>query len=193
MAPSEGAILADFLLAPAPLRNFMSLSQFTDIFPVAQRSNPAIKELYQELNRAREADIAHVRQSIKREVKASEQLKRSITRDRQHADRAAVAGLDPVALGMEAELSTHSQRGKPHTLPSICPLIREACDSVAVQVTDMELELQKVRAEVRDAIGGLSDLRYGHFPRSPGTDDELGDELLATLKRLESACAESAV
>jgi centromere-localized protein 2 len=42
--------------------------------------------------------------------------------------------------------------------------------------------------EVQDAVGALSDLRHGRFAPSGGGED-LGEEVLATLKRLEAVCA----
>jgi centromere-localized protein 2 len=108
MASQEASILSEFLLAPAALRHVLSLKQFTDIFPAAQRSNPAIRELYQELHRSRERDIETVRQNIANEVKRSKKLQREMARERELDDRGAVAGLDPVALEMEQEvLSLH--------------------------------------------------------------------------------------
>ncbi|ORY11654.1 Cnl2/NKP2 family protein-domain-containing protein [Clohesyomyces aquaticus] len=187
MPPSEGSILADFLLAPAPLRNCMSLRQFTTIFPAGQRDNPAIKDVYRELQRLRETEIDVVRRDIKHEVKKSEALKRRIARDRQQADGAAVAGLDRLTC---TQLSSYGRRGKPHTLQSVHTTIEDACDGVEAQISELEVELQRVLEDVQEAVGGLSDLRYGHFPKSTGAD-ELGDELLATLRRLEAACAAS--
>lgn len=51
----------------------------------------------------------------------------------------------------------------------------------------MEDELQGALSEVREAVGELSDLRYGSFPKSVGSGD-ISEEVLATLKRLEAAC-----
>lgn len=104
MPSHEATILSDFLLAPAALRDVLTLKQFTDIFPKAHRSSPAIKELYQELHRQRGQDIERVRQNIAEEVKRSRKLKRDCARERQHEERTAVAGLDPIALGIEEEV-----------------------------------------------------------------------------------------
>lgn len=104
MPSTEGKLLADFLVAPASLRDFMTLRQFTDIFPKSHRTNPTIKDLYRELYTLRERDIEAVRQDIADEVRRSRPLKRAYARERRQADEANVAGLNPVALQMEGEV-----------------------------------------------------------------------------------------
>lgn len=104
MPSTEAKLLSDFLVAPASLRDFMTLRQFTNIFPKGHRSNPAVKELYRELYALRERDIEAVRQDIALEVKRSKQLRRDYARERRQVDEANVAGLDPVALQMEEEV-----------------------------------------------------------------------------------------
>jgi centromere-localized protein 2 len=104
MPSQEVKLLSDFLLAPAPLRDFMTLRQFTDIFPKAHRTNPAVQDIYRELHRLREAEIEVVRDDIVREVKRSKQLRRASAQERRQVDDAHVAGTDPVALQMEEEV-----------------------------------------------------------------------------------------
>jgi centromere-localized protein 2 len=55
----------------------------------------------------------------------------------------------------------------------------------------MEAELEGALSEVQDAVGELSDLRYGTFPKSVGGGD-ISEEVLATLKRLEAVCGNPA-
>lgn len=105
MPSQEAKLLSDFLLAPAPLRDFMTLRQFTDIFPRSHRENPAVQDIYRELHRLREAEIEVVRNDITREVKRSKQLRRAYAQERRQTDDAHVAGIDPVALQMEEEVS----------------------------------------------------------------------------------------
>ena len=97
-------MLGDFLVAPAALRDFMTLRQFTDIFPKGHRANPAVPDLYRELQRLREKDVDLVRRSIADEVRRSKQLRREYAHERRQLDGATVAGLDPIALQMEAEV-----------------------------------------------------------------------------------------
>jgi centromere-localized protein 2 len=104
MSSQEAKILSDFLLAPAALRDVLTLKEFTDILPKAYRTQPAVKDLYQELQRLRQEDIDTVRQNIADEVKKSKKLRREMAQARELDDRSAVAGLDSVALQMEEEV-----------------------------------------------------------------------------------------
>jgi hypothetical protein len=104
MPSQEATILSDFLLAPAALRDFMTLREFTDIFPKGHRTSPAVQELYRELQRLREKDMELVRRAIADEVKRSKRLRREYASERRQLDDATVAGLDPVALQMEEEV-----------------------------------------------------------------------------------------
>lgn len=105
MPSQEAKLLGDFLLAPAPLRDFMTLRQFTDIFPRSHRENPAVQDLYRELHRLREAEIEIVRNDVTKEVRRSKQLRQAYAQERRQEDDARVAGTDPVALEMEMEVS----------------------------------------------------------------------------------------
>lgn len=107
MPSQEAKILGDFLLTPAPLRDFITLREFTDIFPRAHRANPAVQDIYRELQRLRDKDIELVRRDIADEVKRSKQLRREYARERRQVDDATVAGLDPIALQMEQEVCVH--------------------------------------------------------------------------------------
>ncbi|KAI4613490.1 uncharacterized protein J4E87_009791 [Alternaria ethzedia] len=186
MPSQEAKILGDFLLAPAPLRDFTTLRDFTDIFPRAHRSNPAVQEIYRELQHIRDREIELIRQDIIDEVKRSKQLRREYARERRHVDDATVAGLDPIALQMEQELSGQSRK-KPHTLQTVHSDIEEACQTLEAQIAEIEQENRRALAEVKDVVGALSELRHGRFaPSSSG--ENIGEEVMATLKRLEAVC-----
>jgi centromere-localized protein 2 len=51
----------------------------------------------------------------------------------------------------------------------------------------MEEESAAAFTDVQEVVGALSDLRHGRFAQ-PASGEHLGEEVLATLKRLESAC-----
>jgi centromere-localized protein 2 len=104
MPSPEAVILTDFLLAPAALRDVLTLQQFTEIFPKSHRLGPAVKELYQELQRLRNEDLETVRLNIQDEIKKSRTLKRDCARERELDDRRAVAGLDPTILDREEQV-----------------------------------------------------------------------------------------
>ncbi|EAT77018.2 hypothetical protein SNOG_15643 [Parastagonospora nodorum SN15] len=206
MSAQEGKLLSDFLLAPAPLRDFMTLRQFTEIFPKGHRTNPAVQDLYRELQRLREKDIDLVRRAIAEEIARSKRLRREYASERRQLDDATVAGLDSNALRMEEEVHnipdsavntmlTSSQlsnngRKKPHTLASVHSSIEEACHSLESQIAEIEVENARALAEVQEVVGALSDLRHGRFAQ-PASGEDLGEEVLATLKRLEAACTKT--
>jgi len=104
MSSQEAKLLSDFLLAPAPLRDFMTPRDFTDIFPKGHRTNPAVQDLYRELQRLREKDMELVRRAIADEVKRSKRLRREYASERRLQDSATIAGLDPIGLQMEEEV-----------------------------------------------------------------------------------------
>ncbi|KAF2689652.1 hypothetical protein K458DRAFT_292104 [Lentithecium fluviatile CBS 122367] len=190
MPSYEAKLLSDFLTTPASLRDFMTLRQFTSIFPTAHRSNPAIPELYRELHALRERDIDVVRQEIADEVKRSKQLKREYAKERRRMDDANVAGLHPVALQMEQELSG-DRRKTPHTLQTVYASIEAACESLDSQIAEMEDETRDALVQVQEAIGALSDLRHGKFAQSASGED-IVKEVLESLKKLETVCADPA-
>jgi centromere-localized protein 2 len=206
MPSPEAKLLSDFLLAPAALRDFMTLRQFTDIFPKAHRANPAVQDLYRELQRLREKDMDVVRRAIADEVARSKRLRREYASERRQLDDATVAGLDPVALRIEEEviiyccisrirtLTCRQLSGpalrKPHTLTSVHASIEEACRSLESHIAQVEDENVKALAEVEDVVGALSDLRHGRFAQ-PASGEDLGEEVLSTLKRLEAVCTDS--
>ena len=65
--------------------------------------------------------------------------------------------------------------------------IEEACQSLESQIAEMEDENTSALEEINEVVGALSDLRQGRFAQ-PASGDDLGVEVLATLKRLEAVC-----
>lgn len=104
MAPSESSILSEFLLPPAPLHAFLTQKQFTELFPVKDRSNPMVQELYHKLHQKRARHIDQVREKIADEVKLGEQQRRKVASERRGRNT-DVAGLDVAGLEMEQEVS----------------------------------------------------------------------------------------
>ena len=84
-----------------------------------------------------------------------------------------------------------SRGRKQHTLQTVHASIEEACESLESEVAELQQEESEALREVREVIDALSDLRRGRFAQTAGAED-IGDEVLATLKRLETVCADSA-
>ena len=79
-------------------------------------------------------------------------------------------------------------RKKPHTLVSVTSSIEEACESLKTQIATIEDDNARALADVQEVVGALSDLRHGRFAQ-PASGEDLGEEVLATLRRLETVCA----
>lgn len=84
-----------------------------------------------------------------------------------------------------------SSNKSPHTLTSVHTSIEQACVDLEAQIEEIEEENARALTEVQDVVGALSDLRSGRFTQS-ASGEELGEEVLATLKRLEAVCTKSA-
>jgi centromere-localized protein 2 len=63
-----------------------------------------------------------------------------------------------------------------------------ACADIEAEISTMEAEAESLLAEISTTIGGLSDLRYGRFTRASGLGEDLGQDVLGAIKRLNLAC-----
>lgn len=86
MAPTEITILANYLLVPAQLPVFISLKEFTELFPRAQQSSPQIRKLYRDLQMQRNGIIDHVASNIENEAKRGKEIRREIRRLKWNAE-----------------------------------------------------------------------------------------------------------
>lgn len=78
MAPTESAILHNYLTVPAQLPSVISLEEFTELFPKAQRTNPQIRLLYRDLQHQRRALVDTVSENIAVEEKRGKYIRRDI-------------------------------------------------------------------------------------------------------------------
>lgn len=186
-------MLADLLLAPAPLPDFTTLRQFTDIFPRGHRDSPAVALLYAELLRLRHHDLDIVRRDISAEVSRSKPLRRAYARERRRIEGPAVAAdhnPNLTMLTMEDALVGPATHSSPHTLDTASAEMEKACRALEAQLAEMEAATAAIRADVGDRVGTLSDLRHGRFAPSHGSQDA-GDHVLAPLHRLGFVCEEA--
>lgn len=86
MAPTEAAILTNYLLIPAQLPAIISLKGFTELFPRAQQSSPQIRRLYRDLQTQRNALIDDVTSNIVHEAKRGKVLRREALRAKREAE-----------------------------------------------------------------------------------------------------------
>ncbi|KAF2803985.1 uncharacterized protein BDZ99DRAFT_398880 [Mytilinidion resinicola] len=191
MAPTEASILSNFLLPPAPLPAFMTLRQFTELFPRALQSEPEIKVLYRELQHQRAIDADDVKRNIAAEVNRGEKQRRATFNSRQKFDQVDIPELGGQEIHGEAELFGPSQNHTPrdaHTIHTVVPEIERASAELESQIATMEAESDALLAEIQTSVGDLSDLRYGRFTKTPGAREDISEDVLVTLKRLVAAC-----
>lgn len=86
MAPTEAAILTNYLLVPAQLPAIISLQEFTELFPRAQRTSSQVRKLYRDLQIQRNALIDDVASSIEQQAKRGKVLRREILRSKREAE-----------------------------------------------------------------------------------------------------------
>lgn len=66
--------------------------------------------------------------------------------------------------------------------------MEQACADIDAEIVASEAEFEMIKEDMESTVGGLSDLRYGRFSKSIGSDGELRDEVLDGLKRLDETC-----
>ena len=86
MAPSESEILEQHLLTSANLPSFLTLHQFTLLFPRAQQSSPQIRTLYRDLQAQRNELVARVENSIQAQVEEGQRHARNVINQRRDAE-----------------------------------------------------------------------------------------------------------
>ena len=87
MAPTEGTILATFLLTPSSLPTILSLRDFTALLPRAEQSSTEIKRLYRFLQHRRVLLTDAVAEDIALEVKRGNAQRRAVIRSRRAAEK----------------------------------------------------------------------------------------------------------
>lgn len=86
MAPTESAILNNFLIAPSQLPAIITPHDFTALFPRAQQSSAQIRTLYRDLQTQRNTVVDAVAANIETEAKQSKSLRRAVVRARRQAE-----------------------------------------------------------------------------------------------------------
>jgi len=104
MAPTEGSILSNFLLLPAPLPTFITLQKFAELFPKSQREHPQIKLLYRELQYLRGLQTDEVKRNIAQEVKRGERQQREVVKARRTTEKHEMEDIDGREIEMETEV-----------------------------------------------------------------------------------------
>jgi centromere-localized protein 2 len=206
---SESTLLKNFLIIPSSLPTFITLDQFTALFPPKHQKDASIPSLYYEIHHQRAQDIDAVKHNIKAELVVGEKQKRLIRRGRRQWHQSDLEGFDENNVRMEEDVKPLSlviskpldeeanaqqlahlkaNLSKPHTIDSIIPDMDNARLDLTQEIMAMEEESKTLLADIKATIGDLSDLRTGRFSKTPGSGTELGQDVLEGLKRLEQIC-----
>ncbi|KAA8901393.1 Cnl2/NKP2 family protein-domain-containing protein [Sphaerosporella brunnea] len=157
---AETEILSSFLLSRAGLKDIISLSQFTLLFPRERRSNPQIKLLYRELQRLRESQIARVRRKIEHEAITGFNQRKVAARHKKLDERVD----DENMIGIELFGAPQAQPVLP--LKDLLKQMEFAAEELETEQANVEEECQEILEEIRDIVEDLSDLRYGKLASS---------------------------
>ncbi|TGO86451.1 hypothetical protein BPOR_0302g00040 [Botrytis porri] len=191
MPPTEQKILTTFLLPPASLPQIISLASFTLLFPRAVQSSPAIRTLYRDLQHQRAQIIDNVSKAIEQEVRRGSAMERAVVRRRRGDERV----IEDDEVGIERaqkkklQLSNSAQisnlpSSHPHSLHSILPPLEAAVEDLEDEIARIDAETEELLNEMKNTVGGLSDLRFGRLANSG-----IRGQVLEGLERVEGAAA----
>ncbi|KAL0940350.1 cnl2 nkp2 family protein [Colletotrichum truncatum] len=180
MAPTESEILQNYLIVPAQLPSIISLEEFTELFPKAQRANPQIRSLYRDFQHQRRTLVDTVAENISEEEKRGRYIRRDIAIARR---KAANEDADQ-ELEIERALFGSSGAEDPkHTLQSIIPEMDTAIADLEAEIGSLEAQEAALLESVKQTVGTMSDLRYGRL-----SNPKLRDDVIQGLKSVQDAC-----
>lgn len=201
MAPTEQAILSNYLLVPAQLPAIISLQEFVALFPRSLQSSPQIRSLYRDLQSQRNAIVDSVAEQIEEESKHGKAMRRAVIRSRREAeDReqddeleiermvSSVLWHGSLLRFSQLKLTNHPQLGNgprnpKHSVASILPDMESAISELESELQLLGEEEAALLASVRQTVGAMSDLRYGRLANS-----QLREQVLEGLADLRETC-----
>lgn len=192
---TEAQILKSYLLNPASFPTIITLDEFKDLFPANQQSHPQVKLLYRDLQFLRTVDTDLIEENIARECRDGERQRREmyralyqqpqLGRQRQgQLNGEKDVQVDDVLYGQTGSVP---KRKKGHTKESLLKEMEDTLRYLEVDALVAKREADKLLGQIRETVGGLSDLRYGKFARSSGAENGLEAEVVKSLKSLEDA------
>ncbi|KAI9789311.1 MAG: hypothetical protein M1816_006199 [Peltula sp. TS41687] len=216
MASKESQLLTSYLLSSGgrgQLATYVTLSQFTELFPRSQRSNPQIAVLYRELQHQRALVADDVARNIAAEVKRGERQRREVVDARRREEGAREEDENYQDANyrerrMEIELFGRGEeeddgddrytatRRKIHTLRSMVVEMERACRDVEEEMAGLEDEAGRVLERIKVTVGRLGEIRQQQQQRRPDGSSKshnrlpIVDETLGDLRRLEKTCNE---
>ncbi|KAH8907193.1 hypothetical protein BR93DRAFT_928061 [Coniochaeta sp. PMI_546] len=181
MAPTEAAILNNFLLAPSQLPAIITPHDFVAFFPRPQQPSSQIKTLYRDLQMQRNAVVDTVAANIENEAKRSKGLRRAVVRARRQAesqDYDQEIEIERSLLGNASGIN-----GPKRDLQSVLPELESTVTDLESEIKRLEEEEAELRQTLNQTVGSMSDLRYGRLANS-----QLPEQVLESLSDLHATC-----
>ncbi|KAB5585993.1 Cnl2/NKP2 family protein-domain-containing protein [Coniochaeta sp. 2T2.1] len=181
MAPTESAILANFLLTPSQLPAIITPQEFTALFPRAQQSSTQIRTLYRDLQGQRNAVVDQVAAHIESEERRGKYLRQSVVMARRQAERDFYDKEETVErslFGNASGIDAPKRR-----LQSVLPELESAIVDMEGEIRRLEEEEAELRKSLDQIVGSMSDLRYGRLANS-----QLPEQVLGSLSDLQETC-----
>ncbi|KAI5306854.1 hypothetical protein KEM56_006795 [Ascosphaera pollenicola] len=194
MAPTEEAILNNFLVLPSSLPTITSLEKLRELFPKRYRSHPQVRALYRELQYIRVNDLNQVRENIEYEKKRG--LRQFQEAKRAYASSGQVSSLtedDKIEVNIDHQLFGQTDHTRVtaedlHTFSSLLQDMETACAALESEVEATKKEIAQSLEKISNVVSELSDLRYGKMSRTSGSSSGLVDDTVDGLKQLERIC-----
>ncbi|KAE9984396.1 hypothetical protein BLS_002426 [Venturia inaequalis] len=190
MPPTESTLLTHFLLPPAPLPTSLPPEKFTTLFPTPLHTSPSLKTLYQDLHSQQTTAITLVRKNIAAETERGAIQRRELRRERRRRrDGSSSITTGIISSTTTTTTTTPNESGRegerqPHTPQTLPAALKTAHKVLSSEIAALEAETRQVLREMRTAVGELSDLRYGRFAKTPGSDRELREEVVGVVGKV---------
>lgn len=181
MAPTEAAILTNYLLVPAQLPAIISLQEFTELFPRAQRTSSQVRKLYRDLQIQRNALIDDVASSIEQQAKRGKVLRREILKSKREAEMQG--GDDEIDIERALYGPGSGGLASKQNINSIIPELDSSADELSATIQELEQEEAELLQSIKQTVGSMSDLRYGRLSNS-----QLGKQILEGLEAVQETC-----
>ncbi|KAF7507335.1 hypothetical protein GJ744_010652 [Endocarpon pusillum] len=191
----EEQILKAYLLNPASLPTIITFEEFRDLFPSNQQSHPQVRLLYRDLQFLRTVDTDLVEENIAKECQNGERQRREMYRalhqqpnsnqqDHGQLNGAADVQADEVMYGQTGSVP---KRIKRHTKESLFKEMEETIRYLEVDAVVAKREADKLLGQMRETVGGLSDLSLGKLAWNSNEEKGVEAEIVKGLHRLEEA------
>ncbi|KAI5791695.1 Cnl2/NKP2 family protein-domain-containing protein [Peziza echinospora] len=190
----EQTILTTFLLPRATLPHILPLTQFTKLFPQPHQSNPQIKHLYRHLQSTRSTLLDRVQKTIELEVLQGKRQRARANKSalihihKQNTLHANTQKVDEVDIGIEL-FGTTVNHEPIIPLKELLAQMEDAVQELAEEERRLEEMCKSILKDMQEAVGDLSDLRYGKFS-TQGIEGKVIDQLRNLAQTCDGIIAE---